>query len=135
MADARTLSGNELLRSAAPCTQTFVREVSPDEICAFFVKTKMMVLTLLGYSRAGYEDMAAMLDQVDCLLDQTESSSTIVNIGATLVGIGAAYQIAKQKGFTTSGIVSTRAQKSRATLSPCVDMVFLVRDDAWGRVG
>lgn len=92
----------------------------------------MTVLTLLGYSGAGYEDEAAMRACVGRLLDQIESASTIVNIGVTLAGIGAAYEIAKQKGFTTSGIVSTRAKESGATLSPCVDMVFFVRDHPWG---
>ena len=32
----------------------------------------------------------------------------------------------------TSGIVSTQARDSNATLSPCVDHVFYVQDPSWG---
>jgi hypothetical protein len=121
------------VRGAAPgALPIFVREASPAEVRTFFVDTNMTVLTLLGYSGAGYEDEVAMLGHVEWLLDQADSTSTIVNVGATLPGIGAAYEIAKRKRFNTSGIVSTRAKQSQATLSPCVDMVFFVRDDAWG---
>ena len=42
------------------------------------------------------------------------------------------YELAKQRGFTTSGIVSTQARESNATLSPCVDHVFFVQDPSWG---
>jgi hypothetical protein len=43
-----------------------------------------------------------------------------------------AYELAKRKGFTTSGIVSTEARKAKATISPCVDIVFFVNDASWG---
>jgi hypothetical protein len=112
--------------------RSFVREASPEDIVGFFAKTEMTILTLLGYSDTGYEDKAAMLNHVALLLDQMETSSTIVNIGATLSGIGAAYELAKQKGFITSGIVSTCARECRAPLSPYVDMTFFVSDDVWG---
>ena len=58
--------------------------------------------------------------------------TTIVNIGATPDGIGRVYDLAKQRGFTTSGIVSTQARQSGATISPCVDVVFFVPDSSWG---
>ena len=45
---------------------------------------------------------------------------------------GAVYEVAKLKGFTTSGIVSTQANKSNSSLSPCVDIVFYVKDATWG---
>ena len=109
-----------------------IREASPGEVRAFFAAKRMTVLTLLGYSGAGYEDKAGMLEQVRRLLDQFDPSATVVNIGATSVGIGVAYEIAKQVGFTTSGIVSTRAKESEAILSPWVDIVFYVRDKTWG---
>jgi hypothetical protein len=92
----------------------------------------MTVLTLLGYSAAEYEDKPAMLAHVARRLDLADPKTTIVNIGATAVGIGAAYQIAKQMGFTTAGIVSTQARETRTVLSPCVDIVFYVNDETWG---
>jgi hypothetical protein len=56
----------------------------------------------------------------------------LVNIGATAEGIGAVYDIAKQKGFTTMGIVSTLARDEGVALSRCVDYVFYVKDSTWG---
>ena len=87
---------------------------------------------ILGYSGAEYEHKAAMLEQATQMLDQFEPRQTIVNIGATPEGIGAVYETAKQKGFLTTGIVSTQAQEHHVTLSPCVDLVFFVRDATWG---
>jgi hypothetical protein len=40
--------------------------------------------------------------------------------------------VAKRKGFTTAGIVSTQAKAHRVVLSPCVDIVFFVPDATWG---
>ena len=55
-----------------------------------------------------------------------------MNIGATLEGIGAVYELAKQKGFATTGIVSTQAHEAKSALAPCVDTVFFVEDASWG---
>jgi len=111
---------------------TIVRETSLGEVVAFFSAKRMTVLTLLGYSAAEYEDKAVMLAHVARLLDQADPKTTIMNIGTTAVGIGAAYEIAKHKGFTTSGIVSTLAKETPTALSPCVDIVFYVKDESWG---
>ena len=73
-----------------------------------------------------------MLEQAVRILDQFDPRKTIVNIGATAEGIGAVYDAAKRKGFLTAGIVSTQAKDSKAALSPCVDIVFYVRDETWG---
>jgi transaldolase len=65
-----------------------------------------------------------MLEKAGHILDEFDPSKTIVNIGATPEGIGAVYELAKRRGFTTTGIVSTQAKKYDAELSPCVDYVF-----------
>ena len=109
-----------------------IRENTPEEIRAFFTGKGLTVLTFLGYSGAEYEDKAMMLEQATRILDQFDPKKTILNIGATPEGIGAVYEVAKQKGFLTTGIVSTQAKESNATLSPCVDIVFYVRDSTWG---
>jgi hypothetical protein len=109
-----------------------IRETTPEEIRAFFTGKGMRVLTFLGYSGAEYENKAMMLEQGTRILDQFDPKKTIVNIGATPEGIGAVYEAAKRKGFLTTGIVSTQAKESNATLSPCVDIVFYVRDSTWG---
>jgi hypothetical protein len=109
-----------------------IKEATPKEIRDFFKAKNMQVLTFLGYSAAEYENKASMLEQATRILDQFDPKKTIVNIGATPEGIGAVYAIAKQKGFSTAGIVSTQAKEPKVKLSPCVDIVFFVRDTTWG---
>jgi hypothetical protein len=90
------------------------------------------VVTFVGYSGAGYEDEAAMLDAAAEVLDGLDPARTVVNIGATPDGIGAVYRLAKERGFTTTGIVSSQAREAGAGLSPCVDRVYYVEDETWG---
>jgi len=73
-----------------------------------------------------------MLEHAARVLDGQNPKNTLINIGATAVGIGAVYEIAKQKGFTTMGIVSKLARDERIALSQCVDYVFYVPDHTWG---
>ena len=120
-------------RTALGCESPMTTRVaSPEEIRAFFESKRMRVLTFLGYSGAEYEDKAMMLEQAARILDQFDPRTTIVNIGATVEGIGAVYETAKRKGFLTTGIVSTQAKESEVALSPCVDIVFYVKDATWG---
>ena len=115
------------------CTQTAtVREATVEEVKAFFDGQNKKVLTFAGYSGAGYEDEASMLEQAERVLSEYDPAQTIVNGGATSEGIGAIYKLAKGKGFLTTGIVSTQAKKDNAELSPYVDYVFYVEDATWG---
>ncbi len=123
------LGGHAALGCESPMT---TRVASPEEIRTFFEDKKMRVLTFLGYSAADYEDKTAMLEHAAQILDKFDPRTTIVNIGATAEGIGAVYEAAKRKGFLTAGIVSTQAKKSEVALSPCVDIVFFVKDAIWG---
>ena len=123
------LDGRTALGCEPPMT---IRVASPEEIRTFFESKRMRVLTFLGYSGAEYENKAMMLEQADRILDQFDPRTTIVNIGATAEGIGAVYEAAKRKGFLTAGIVSTEAKESEVGLSPCVDIVFYVKDVTWG---
>jgi hypothetical protein len=107
-------------------------EATPSDARAFFKGQGKTVLTFLGYSGAGYEDEAALIKHATGILDKYDPAKTIVNIGVTPDGIGRVYELAKQRGFTTSGIVSTQARESNATPSPCVDHVFYVQDPSWG---
>jgi len=107
-------------------------EADPADVRAFFAGKKMKVLTFFGYSGAGYEDPAAMRAAAARVLDEVDPTTTIVNIGATAEGIGEVYEIAKQRGFFTTGIVSTQARDQHVPLSPYVDVTFFVRDETWG---
>lgn len=108
------------------------RVATPEEIRTFFESKKMRVLTFLGYSGAEYEDKTAMLAHAAQILDKFDPKTTIVNIGATAEGIGAVYEAAKRRDFLTAGIVSTQARENEVALSPCVDIVFFVKDAGWG---
>jgi hypothetical protein len=106
--------------------------VSPAEVKQFFDGRDKLVITFVGYSGTGYEDVQEMLDAARNVLAVHSPKKTIVNIGATSAGIGAVYELAKQMGFETTGIVSTQALEHKAEISPHVDTVFYVTDDTWG---
>ena len=108
------------------------RDASSADIRAFVRQRAARVLTLLGYSGAGYQNPTAMLAAADAVLAQHDTQHTLVNIGATAQGIGAAYALARQRGFTTIGIVTRLARDEQVALSPWVDLVFFVADRSWG---
>lgn len=115
------------------CAQTAtVKDATVEEVKTFFDGQNKKVLTFAGYSGAGYEDEASMLEQAERVLSEYDPAQTIVNAGATSEGIGAVYKVAKAKGFLTTGIVSTQAKKYNAGLSPYCDYVFYVEDATWG---
>ncbi|MET1084995.1 MAG: hypothetical protein ABWY12_18405 [Burkholderiales bacterium] len=122
-------------RAAPGCEPaSTIKEATPEKIRAFFKGKKMKVLTFVGYSGAEYENKTAMLDHAAGILDRFDPKQTIVNIGATAEGIGAVYETAKRKEFLTAGIVSTQAKENNVELSPCVDVVFYVKDATWGGI-
>ena len=109
-----------------------IKVATPAEISAFFDQQDKTVLTFSGYSGSGYEDPEAMLRLARSALETFNPQKTIVNIGATKQGIGAVYQLAREMGFTTAGIVSILARKNNVEFSPYVDYIFLVEDDSCG---
>lgn len=109
-----------------------ISEATPAIIREFARHKQMTVLTFTGFSGAEYEDPHAMLDHAARILDKQDPAKTLINIGATEAGIGAVYELAKEKGFTTMGIVSSLARDERVKLSPHVDVVFYVKDSSWG---
>ena len=102
------------------------------QIGRFFAAQGRRVLSFLGYSDSGYEDPAAMLAHAERVLDEFDARDTLVNIGATPSGIGAVYELARRRGFMTTGIVSTQARETSVPLSPFVEVVFFVADARWG---
>lgn len=110
------------------------KAATPAEIRHFFEQQHKTVLTFIGYSGAGYQDPEAMTRIAASVLDGYDPANTLVNIGATREGIGAVYKLAKERGFITTGIVSTQARRHAAELSPWVDHVFFVEDETWGGV-
>lgn len=108
------------------------RGVTPEEVRTFFREQNKRVLTFIGYSGSGYEDVEAMMAQAWAVLQTYDPRTTIVNIGATPDGIGAVYELAKRLGFVTTGVVSSVARAYQVETSPHVDHIFYVEDTTWG---
>jgi hypothetical protein len=109
-----------------------IKEATVEEIIHFFESTGKKILSFIGYSGSGYEDNNAMWQLAEQILDEFSPDSTIVNIGATSSGIGAIYEFAKKRNFTTTGVVSTLAKEYGVELSPYLDYAFYVADQTWG---
>lgn len=109
-----------------------VQEATPSAVQQMVRSSGKYVLTFVGYSGAGYESPQIMKQQALQVLSKKDPATTLINIGATAEGIGAVYDLAKQKGFTTIGIVSSLARDNNVSLSSCVDKVFFVKDSSWG---
>jgi hypothetical protein len=117
---------------AQPCKPAAVKAAAPGEVRAFFETSRLQTVAFFGYSGSEYEDPKEMLALAGRILDKYPPQRTMVLIGATAVGIGAVYDLAKRKGFTTAGIVSSQATVNAVPFSPCVDHVFVVEDATWG---
>lgn len=109
-----------------------IKQPSIEEIISFFESTGKQIITFIGYSGTGYEDEKTMLELAEKILSEFNPSIAIINIGATAKGIGSVYEVAKTKGYKTTGIVSTQAKKYNAEISTYVDHVFYVEDTIWG---
>ena len=106
--------------------------MTPEEAVSFIRMRGKTVLTFFGYSGMGYEDEEGMLQIVQNILSQYLPPKTLINIGATDVGVGKAYALAKALGFETSGIVSTQALEYPEDISTAVDHVCFIKDNQWG---
>lgn len=111
---------------------TVVIETSAEEVPRTLGASGKRVVFLSGYSALGYEHAQAMLDGAREALSRFPPETTLICLGATPDGIGAAYAIAKELGFETAGIVSSQALAANASFSPYVDRVFVVEDEHWG---
>jgi len=104
----------------------------PEEAVSFIRRRGKVVLTFYGYSGMGYEDEDGMLRLAQEVLAQYRPEKTLVVSGATKVGIGAVYPLAKSIGFETAGIVTTRSLKDSERISEAVDHICFIPDDQWG---
>ena len=105
--------------------------MTPGEATEFIKGMGNTVVTFFGYSSV-YEDEEAMLQIVRKVLTAYSPETTLINIGATRNGIGAAYSVAKSMGFATTGIASTLAMEYFTDISKDVDYICFITDDQWG---
>lgn len=106
--------------------------ISANEIIKKVKALHKTVYTLFGFSLLDYEHKDDVMHVIKLELSNLDPKTTLVNIGATQEGIGAAYKIAKELGFETIGIVSTQALFYSGKFSEFVDRVFIVNDSYWG---
>lgn len=105
--------------------------MTPDETVSFFKRQGKIVITFLGYS-VDYQDIGGMLKIVQDVLSKYSPEKTLVNIGATMGGLGAAYPLIKSMGFSTAGIVSSEALAYPKYISDAADHICFIRDKYWG---
>jgi len=105
--------------------------MTPEEAISFMRKQGKIILTFFGYS-VSYNDKEAMLKIVRNVLAQYSPEKTLVNIGATKSGLGAAYPMIKSLGFVTTGIVSTESLNYPEEISEAVDHICFIKDKQWG---
>ena len=105
--------------------------MTPAEAIAFFQRQGKTIVTFYGYS-VKYNDEEGMLKIVREVLSNYRPEKTLVNIGATMGGMGTAYPLIKSLGFTTAGIVSTEALENPEYISPAVDHICFIKDKQWG---
>ncbi len=107
-------------------------EMGPQEAVRQIRAAGKKVLTFFGYSGMGYEDEGRMLELTGKVLSRFSHATTMVNIGATEDGLGKIYRLAKDRGFETSGIVSTCSLDYPGQFSRHVDTIYLIQDQCWG---
>ena len=106
--------------------------MTPEQAVSFIRSRAKMVLTFYGYSGMGYEDEQAMLQTAREVLSQYRPEKTLVLGGATEVGIGAIYPLAKSLGFETAGIVTAEEAADPEGISSSVDHICFIKDNQHG---
>lgn len=106
--------------------------MTPEAVIAFFLRQRKTVLSFYGFSGMGYEDEKGMLLIARKVMSRYSPETTLINSGATSVGIGAIYPLAKSMGFSTTGIVTHLALNHPEGISDAVDHICFVNDKRWG---
>ncbi|PTB17743.1 hypothetical protein C9I57_26340 [Trinickia symbiotica] len=94
-------------------------------------------LVVAGFSGLGYADPAHLDRQFREILNQKIKKhgrhNLIVVAGATDEGIGRVYDLAREEGIATRGIVSSEAQRWGTKISPsCQHVIYVKRpEDDW----
>jgi len=85
------------------------------------------VVTFLGYSGQGYQNIQEILQYARNVLSQFDPKKTIVNIGVSRIGVGEIYGLAKEMNFETTGILSSKGVKYLDDIKH-VDKYFITRN-------
>jgi hypothetical protein len=113
-------------------SRRIVHATDPKEAVEAIRGTGRRIVTFVGFSGNGYEEPMRISNLLADLLNELNRDSVIVCSGATEDGIGAVYPIAKQRRFSTIGIVSAVAETEKARFSDAVDTIYIISDKEWG---
>ena len=111
------------------------KPVSPQAAVEQIKSSGKQVISLFGFADLGYDDYADLEQKVRAKLLTYNTENHLILIGATDVGIGKMYSIAKEMGFETKGIVSTKSLAYEGSFSPKVDEIYFIKDKTWGGYG
>ncbi len=106
--------------------------MTPEEAISFIKGRGKIMLTFYGYSGMGYEDEEGMLQTARHVLNQYRPEKTLVIIGATSVGLGTVYRVAKANGFETAGIATNEALAHPGDISDACDHICFIKDSQYG---
>ena len=112
---------------------------SPATVERFFRLTGKRVVYFAGYGELGYHDRGIVPRVAEQVLGPLAPDDVVVH-GSTLLraggedGIAAVYAVAKDLGFTTTGVYPSVAMAFGRThrVSPRCDHVFFVDNATWG---
>lgn len=119
-----------LKKSEYNVTQKNIFEVTSEQAINIMKNRGKEIITFIGFSGAEYENPIQLEKILRTSLLKLNSKKSIVNIGGTSDGIGKLYEIAKELGFETSGIVSSKAKKEY--ISAFCDNTYMIKDTTWG---
>ncbi len=106
--------------------------MTPEQAVAFIKSLGRTALTFYGYAGMGYEDESELLRIARDVLSNYHPKDTLIIIGATEVGVGAIYPLAKSMGFETAGIVTTQVLEDPYAISGSVDHICFIKDSQYG---
>lgn len=97
------------------------------QLYAQLKKENKTIITFIGYSVAEYESNQEMLDIVDNVLKQFDSSSLVVAAGFDDIGIGQVYKQAKKHNIPTIGLAPIKFLNSaKFTPSTYADQMYYI---------
>jgi len=106
--------------------------MTPEEAISFIKGRGKIMLTFYGYSGMGYEDEEGLLQTARHVLNQYRPEKTLVIIGATSVGLGTVYRVAKANGFETAGIATNETLAHPGDISDACDHICFIKDSQYG---
>ncbi len=119
-----------LKKSDYSVSQKVIQEVTAEQAINIMKNRGKEVVTFIGFSGAEYENQNALETVLKNELSKLNPKKVLINIGGTPDGIGKLYETAKEMGFETSGIVSSKAKKEY--ISAFCDKTYMIKDPTWG---